>query len=131
MIDIDALEFPELLPGHKWVVRMYEDSMWSYDAVAIAIRKDRRWFASLGYGFIINLTQSVEELKKVGYRLHSVKDPRDGEQLIPADEEGQWRMYIMKSAHALHDEYVAKHKIPIQYKKMKTIVANVNEELNE
>lgn len=125
MIDLDTLVFPKLLPGHKWVVFQDDDSCMPWDTVTIAIRKDRRFFSYLGYSRNCFLTKARERLKKAGY------GDEDSEEQIPDDEQAVWRMYIMKSAEALHSEYVERHKIPIKYQKIKEAVDGWQEELND
>ncbi len=125
-VDIDSLVFPKLLPGHRWVVFQDEESSYigSWDRIVIQIRKDRKHFSWMGYERFLYLEDARKRLEDAGY------GEEDSEEPIPDDEQGLWRMYVIKSAETLHKEYVRRHRIPIQSQKVKAVVDSWQEELN-
>lgn len=117
-VNLDGLVFPKLLPGHKWVVNRATDSFSSWDQIEIEIRKDRRYFTYLGFSRNVWLTRAAKQLSEAGWD-------------VPATEQEQWRLLVIKHAESLHDTYKERLRIPIQAAKVRDAVMMWEDELNE
>lgn len=116
----DDLVFPQLLPGHKWVVKQDTDAFSSWDQLVVQIRRDRRWFTYLGYSMVFWLSRAETWWKNVN----------DGEPGNLPEEAELWKQYVMANANALHEKYVRAHQVPIKNQQVKDAVKGWEDELN-